>query len=160
MMKGSQKLYLITNKDWTVIDGEPCRVLQFMAFSCIKEGKILRDKKAPDAILTLECKKLSDTVIKGYIWHKIDFGHLWEVFEERTIKENEEVVIFWTEQYYKYWIHRIFPYFMPKLRVHIYRKGWLDYMADPNNWQPESGETPSAKDMLTPILSLKWEGME
>jgi len=161
-MTVSGELRLDTDREWAVIDGEPCRVLAFTPFSLIKNGKVLAGKPTdpyPHAILTLECKKVQG-IIKGYVWHKIDFRHLWEVFETRTVKENEEVIIFWTKRNYKYFWGRYLSYFLPKLRVDIYRKGWLEYMADPKNWEPESGERPSAKEMLTPIVSLKWEGME
>ena len=37
---------------------------------------------------------------------------------------------------------------------------YLEYIADPENWQPESGKRPSTWEMLTPIVDYKWEGME
>jgi hypothetical protein len=157
-MKFSRELSLLTDREWSVIDGEACRVLEFIPWGCIREGKIIADKADPYASVILECKKLPET-IKGYITHKIDFRHLWEVFKERTVKENEEVIIFWTKKHYKIKWLRYFRSF-PELRVDIYRKGHLEFLADPKNWQPESGKRPSAKEMLTPIVSLKWEGME
>ncbi len=162
-MTASDELVLDTDREWSEFDGEALRVLHFTPFSSIKNGKILAGKLTepyPHAILTLECKKVQG-IIKGYVWHKIDFRHLWEVFEEITInKENEEVIIFWTKQHYKIRWMRYFSYFLPKLRVDVCRKGQLEFYADPEKWQPVSGERPSAKEMLTPIVSLKWEGME
>lgn len=165
-MEDPNKLVLDTDKEWSEFDGEALRVLHFTPFSSIKNGKILAGKLTdpyPHAILTLECKQVKGVrnhlLIKGYIWHKIDFRHLWTVFEEFTVNENEEVIIFWTKQHYKIRWLRYFGGF-PKLRVDICRKGQLEFYADPENWQPESGKRPSPKEMLTPFLSLKWDGME
>ena len=151
------ELSLLRDEDWSLIDGEACRVLEFIPWGCIRDGRIIAAKTGPYASVILEWKKSRGT-IKGYITHKIDFRHLWEVFEERTLKENEEVIIFWTKRHYKIRWLRYFRSF-PKLRVDIYRRGYLEFLADPKNWHPESGERPSAKEMLTPIVSLKWEGM-
>jgi len=151
--KASPELSLPTDGEWAVIDGEPCRVLEFIPWGCIREGKIIADKADSYASVILECKKVPET-IKGYITHKIDSRNLWEVFKERAIKENEEVIICWTKQHYKYRWLKYFRSF-PKLRVIIFPTGHLEFMADPN-LKPES---KSYEEMLTPIVDLKPEIM-
>jgi len=157
-MTACEELSLLTDREWSVIDGEACRVLEFIPYGCITEGRIIAGMTGPYASIILECKNIQGT-ITGYITHRIDFRHLWEVFEERTIQENEEVIIIWTKQHYKIKSLRYFRGF-PKLWVLVHRKGYLDFNADPKHWQPESGKRPSTFEMLTPIVSLKWEGME
>jgi len=156
-MKASPELSLLKDREWTVIDGEPCRVVEFTPWSHIKEGKIFGDKKLPYAVVILECKKVKDT-IRGYITHKLDFIHLWKVFKERTVKEDEEVIIYWTIQNYRYRWLKYFSVYLPKLWVLVFPKGHLEFIADPN-WQSESGKRPSSKEMLIPIVNLKPEIM-
>ena len=68
---------LVKESQWSVIDGEPCRVIDFVPMASIKEGKISSiDKTMPYASVVLECKKLP-TETRGFIMHKVDFMHLW-----------------------------------------------------------------------------------
>lgn len=152
-MKISRELSLLKDSEWSVIAEEPCRVIQFTPLSWIKEGKVCGTKTLPYASVILECKKVSNT-IKGYITNKTDFIHLWKVFKERTIKENEEVIVVWTIEHYKHKWLKYFSVFLPKLWVLIFPKGHLEFMADPN-WQPESNGRPSYEEMLSPIASWK-----
>lgn len=152
-MTVSKEIRLDTDKEWSVIDGEFCRVLQFTPYSSVKNGKIHTDKLTEPyahAILTLERKKVQGTM-KGYIWHKIDFRNLWKVFKERTVQENEEVIIIWTKQNYRYTLCRYFSYFMPKLWIAIYPKGHLEILTEPS-LKPEA---MSYKEMLSPIEEFK-----
>jgi len=153
-----EELSLLTDEEWSMIDGEACRVLEFIPYGFIIGGKIIADKTGPYASVMLECKSIKGT-ITGHITHRIDFSHLWKVFEERTIQENEEVIIFWTKQHYKIKLLKHFRSF-PKLWVLVYRKGHFDFIANPEHWQPESGKRPSTYEMLTPIVDYKWEGIE
>ena len=157
-MTASEELVLLKDKEWSVIDGEPCRVVQFDPLSCIKEGEICGNKTLPYTSVHLECKKVQGT-IRGYVTHKIDFTNLWMAFKERTVKENEEVIFIWTVKHYKLPLLKYRSALFPKLRVMIFPKGHLEFMADPN-WQPESGKRPSYQEMLTPIVDLKPEVME
>ncbi len=152
------ELVLLKDREWAVIDGEPCRVLNFTPFSVIENGKIYAGKSLdpyPHAVLTLECKKIQCN-IKGHIWHKIDFRNLWKVFEERRIQDNEEVIIFWTIRHYKYFWGKYLSYFLPKLRVLVCHKGWLEFITH-SGLKPES---MSYEEMLRPIVDLKWSFME
>ncbi len=159
-MKVSEEVSLLRDSEWSVIAEEPCRVIQFAPLSSIKEGKISGTKTLPYASVLLECKKVSGT-IKGNITNKTDFIHLWKVFEERTVKENEEVIVVWTIEHYKYKWLKYFSVFLPKLRVLVCRKGHLEFVADPDgfmadsNWQPKSGKRPSYEEMVCAIVDLK-----
>jgi len=152
-MRVSRVLRLDTDSEWNEFDGESLRVLEFTPYSLIKNRKIHTDKlREPyaHAILTLECKKVQG-LIKGYVWHKIDFRNLWKVFEERTVQENEEVIITWTKQNYKYMWHRYVSYFLPKLWIAIFPKGHLEMIADPS-LRPKS---MSPREFICPIEVFK-----
>lgn len=136
----TEKLTFIKDSDWSTIDGEFCRIIGFVPFgSSVKDGKVQDiGKSTPYASVTLECKKFSNK-ITGHVTHKMDFAHLWAAFKERGIKENEEVVIFWSKKHLKTFA-KIFSLTMPKLWVMICPKGAFELMTDPN-FKPElSGE--------------------
>jgi hypothetical protein len=92
----------------------------------------------------------------GYITHKIDFGNLWAAFKERTVREDEEVLIFWTRRNYKRFV-KLFSAGMPKLIVVICHKGAFD-LFDPS-YMPELTGDARAKAMA-PIAHWKPDVMK
>lgn len=156
------KIALIKDKDWSAIDGEACRVIDFSPLGSVIDinGKLLsEDKTTPYACITLECEKLGQ--IEGYITHKMDFTHLWAAFKERTVKEDEEVIIFWTKKHYKVhsWVGRkLYSAFMPKLWVMICPKEAYDLITN-QNFKPEIAGAARAK-ATSPIVDWKPEVMD
>lgn len=132
-----EEIVLLTDKNWSIIDAEVCRVIDFTPLVPFKNGKIFSHLTMPYASIAIECKKINKK-IKGFITHKLDFIHLWMAFKERTIKENEEVIIFWSIRNYKYKLLRFFPGLFPKLWVMICPKGAFELMTNPNH-KPELG---------------------
>lgn len=131
-----QKIVLLKNKDWSVIDGELCRATNFVPFgSEIKHDKISDLTKGsrylPHASITIECKKLPKEVT-GFICHKQDFENLWEAFKKRKIKRDEEVLIIWTNKHYKYKFFKALSGFLPKIWVMICPKNSYEIMTNPN----------------------------
>jgi len=127
------------DNQWSVIDGELCRVIDFVPLCSIKDGKVLAlDKAAPYASVTIECKKLPEETT-GFIFHKIDFVHLWNAYKERTIKDDEEVIIVWSKKHYKIFA-QIFSVFLPRLWVMICPKGAFELMVNPNHKPELMGE--------------------
>jgi hypothetical protein len=159
MRHNKSGIVLLKDKEWSVIDGEPCRVIDFSPLGSLidADGEIQSiDKTTPYASITLECKKLGKN-IRGYITHKIDFKHLWAAFRERTLKEDEEVIIFWTKKHYKGGVKH-FSAFMPKLRVMVCPKGAFELMINDNH-KPEL--TGLARwNAMAPIVDWKPEVME
>ena len=153
------KIVLIKDSEWSVIDGEPCRVIDFGPFGSLIDidGKVLSiDKTTPYAGVTMECKKLGEN-IRGYITHKMDFQHLWAAFKERTVAEDEEVIIFWTKKHYQR-SARLFSALMPKLRVMVCSKGAFELIVD-SNYNPElTGE--ARWNAMKPIIEWKPDVME
>ena len=116
------EITLIKDGEWSVIDGEPCRVIDFTPWGSVKDGKFVSPLKLmPYATIHIECKKLRKAT--GLITNKMDFMHLWAAFKERTIKQNEEVIIFWSKKNYKIKLLKFFPGFWPKLWVMVCQKG-------------------------------------
>ena len=148
---------LVKDSQWNIVDGEPCKVIDFLPMASIKDGKISAiGKKTPYASVVLECKNVP-TRIKGSITHKVDFMHLWSSFKERGVKQDEEVLIFWTKKHYK-GVYKIASAFLPRLWVMICKKGAFELMTNPDS-QPELHGM--ARALATrPIIEWKPEVME
>jgi hypothetical protein len=148
---------LLKDSQWSVIDGEPCRVIDFVPMASIKEGKIFAiDKTKPYASVALECKKLPTTK-NGFITHKVDFMHLWAAFKERGVKQDEEVLIFWSKKNYTNIIYEIFSAFMPRLWVMICKKGAYKLLANPDSRPELHGEARYLAER--PIVDWKPKSM-
>ncbi len=153
------QIVLIKDSEWSTIDGEPCRVIDFIPLGSLVDidGKVWStDKTIPYASITMECKKLGKN-ISGYITHKMDFKHLWAAFKERTVKEDEEVIIIWTRKHYKRGV-KLFSAFMPKLWVMVFPKGAFELITDDTS-KPEL--TGMARlNAMRPIIDWKPDVME
>lgn len=148
---------LLNDSQWSEIDGEFCRVIDFAPMASIKGGKILAiDKTKPYASVVLECKKLPAET-KGLITHKVDFMHLWLAFKERGIKQDEEVLIFWSKKHYKK-VYKVFSAFLPRLWVMICPKGAFELQTEPS-YRPELKGEARWKAVM-PIIDWKPEVME
>ncbi|MCX5997114.1 MAG: hypothetical protein NTV42_05765 [Chloroflexi bacterium] len=164
-MKNSEsKFVLWKDKEWSQIDGEPCRVVYFgpLGSRVDIDGEIqAMDKFTPYASVTIECKKLGKNV-RGYITHKIDFANLWAAFEDRKVKENEEVIIIWTQKHYKVgsWLGRkLYSAFMPKIWVMVCHRGAFELMTNGNTYNPDlTGEARWKAQQ--PIVQWKPDVME
>lgn len=153
----SSEISLLKDSDWSIIDSEPCRVINFTPMGSVKDGKVIAiDKSTPYASITFECKKLPDR-IKGFICHKMDFEHLWAAFKKRGVKNNEEVIIFYSKKHFRSYA-KIFSAFMPRLWVMICHKGAFELMTDPNHKPEIKGE--ARYKMEKPIIDWKPEVME
>lgn len=133
------EIILRKDSEWSDIDGEVCRVINFTPFAKVENGKVVTPNLAePYASVNLECKKLPQQAT-GFITHKVDFQHLWAAFRDREIGENEEVLISWSKKHLKTPI-KIFSSFMPKIWVMVCRKGAFDLITDPNHRPNLTGE--------------------
>lgn len=127
-----EKAILRKDDEWSVVDGESCRVLDFTPFASVQNGKVVAPNLTdPYASVILECKKMPST-IKGFITHKMDFAHLWTAFKERGVSDNEEVIIIWSTKHYKYKFLKFLSAIYTKIWVMICLKGALEIMVDSN----------------------------
>src|SRR5437016_3817174 len=109
---------LRTDREWSVTDGAPCRVIAFTPSATIHNGKVVtHNRTEPYASVILECKKFPQTTT-GCITHRTDFQHLWNAFRKRGVAENEEVIIFWSNKHLKTYA-KLLSAFMPRLWVMI-----------------------------------------
>jgi len=157
------EVVLLKDSEWSVIDGEACRVTYFDTLGSLVDvdGKVhAMDRTTPYASVTMECKKLGKNVT-GYITHKEDFKHLWAAFKDRKVKDEEEVIICWTRERYKVrsWVgKKLYSAFMPKLWVMVCPKGAHELIVD-SNYKPELwGE--ARWNAMKPIIQWKPEVME
>ena len=154
------KIVLWKDSEWSTIDGEPCRVNHFSplgSFVDIKGKVHVMDKTTPYSSVIIECKKLGKN-ITGYITHKEDFKHLWAAFKDRKVKDDEEVIICWTKEHYRWKLTKFLTPFMPKLWVMVCPKEAYELMVD-SNYKPELwGE--ARWNAMKPIIQWKPEVME
>lgn len=159
-----ENIHLRKDSEWSIIDNEPCRVIEFTPMASVQNGKVLTPNiTEPYASVILECKKIPNT-FRGYICHKMDFQHLWAAFKQRGVQEGEEVIIFYSKQQLKNYA-KLFSAFMPRLWVMICRKGAFELMAEEierrtdTNWKPElSGE--ARWNAMKPIAEWKPDVMK
>jgi len=149
---------MLRDSDWSTIDGELCRVIDFMPMAgSVKNGKVVAfNISTPYASVSLECKKMSGT-ITGFVTHKMDFANLWEAFKERGISDNEEVIIVWLIKHYKN-IYKFSSPFLPRMWVMICHKGAWEMMVNPNSRPDLTGEARARATI--PIVEWKPEVME
>jgi hypothetical protein len=130
---------LLKDKDWSIIDGEPCRVIRFTPFASVKNGKIKDiNLTMPYCSLTIECKKFP-CLATGFITHKVNFMNLWKAFKERGLNDIEEVIIIWTAKHYKTGLLKLMLAAMPKIVVMICHKYAFEALTDPESRPDLSG---------------------
>jgi hypothetical protein len=94
------------------IKGEFLLVRKFLPIASIENNKIKRPTiSMPYAVLSVECPSLKDKYADIYlnVENKMDFRHLWELYQERKVGELEEVIVSYSPIGLK-WLWRAFPY--------------------------------------------------
>ncbi len=84
-MNESQEVTLLKDSDWSAIECEICRVLEFTPLMAeVKDGRVkTSNPNMPYASVVIECPVIQGEA-KGFITHKVDFAMLWAAFNERT----------------------------------------------------------------------------
>ncbi|HUT43863.1 MAG TPA: hypothetical protein VMW95_05960, partial [Desulfobacterales bacterium] len=104
---------------------------------------------------TTENRKIN---LSPFPFFKVDFIHLWAAFKERTIKQDEEVIIIWSKKQYKNIFYKIFSTYMPKLWVMVCPRGAFELEINPG-YRPElQGE--ARWNASKPIMDWKPEVMK
>jgi hypothetical protein len=151
---------LLKDKDWSVIDSEACRVNRFTPLAKILNGKLSSPPMSmPYCSLEIECKKFPCKVT-AFVTHKIDFTNLWKVFKERGVKEDEEVIIFWTTKHYKVKVFKILLTTMPKLIVWICRKNAFEVLNDRTHQVYKELSDEEWSDFIRPIEDYRPDIMQ
>lgn len=136
---------LIIGKDipWENIEKDDLRVKDFTPFALVEQGKI----KSPSTLLPYASLLVESPILPNEatlpVVHKVDFRNLWEVFKERGVKPEEEVVVFYAPS------RGILSTLKPKLHIYIYPKGHQEKIHNPKF---ESGlDTKTWRKWIKPI---------
>ena len=123
---------------WKAMNDYLLRVIKFTPLARVVGNEIQSaESNLPYGILTVECLELNQEFVV-YLTHKVDFLHLWKVFNERGISEEEEVLVgdFASK---RSGFFRIFSSFLPRLWVWICRRGHLERLVN-DDWDGLTGE--------------------
>ena len=110
------------DSDWDAVEGQICKVVEFTPLAEVEDGQVKSAGRAmPYASVELECDARAHRIV-GFITHKLDFKHLWAASNERTIADDEELIIIRNRCGLK-GPAKFFSPFMPKLVVWVCKKG-------------------------------------
>lgn len=154
-MNTLEQTILLKDDDWSAVDGELCRVLEFTPLvETEREGHVKASiSKTPYASVVIECEKTRGNV-KGFITHKVDFSMLWAAFNKplqiRGVRMEiscdpeqgesaREVWFIWTKKRYKR-LAGLFKAILPRLIVMVCPKGAYDLATNPNIRPELTGE--------------------
>ena len=138
------------------IDKEVCRVIKFSPRAKLVDNKVIADHPTdPYAFLTIETKKLSEKV-ELPIFHKDDFKNVFEAFNE--MKDDQEVLIVWSNKFYKNAIFKLSSSILPKLVVWLCQKEAYELITNRDYKRDLDGEARFLAEK--PIKEWKPEVME
>lgn len=124
---------------WGQIEDEITIVKKFHPLAKLENRKVVSTStNSPYAYVTVESSMLK-TQATLPINHKLDFLHLWEVFNIRTVSDSEEVLVHFSRKHHR-GLLGLFSYFLPRLKIMICRNGAYSKMSDPNWWKQSPGE--------------------
>jgi len=122
---------------WKQVEGQFLRVRWCSFFASIEDGTIKADPTGAYAALEVECPSLTDNAVI-VVSSKDDFRHLWELYKERQVEDDEEVLLTCTPVDRKgSW--GLIRMLLPCLDIMVYPKGHLKEAYDPK-FRPKSWE--------------------
>jgi hypothetical protein len=136
---------------WESIEKEACRVKHFTPLAKMEGNKVIAvSKSMPYALLKVESPKLPQEATMPVV-HRLDFKNLWEIFKQRGLGEEEELLVFYVP-FFEKGLKKLFSKGMPKLHFYIYPKGRLEQIYDPTFEKSLDGE--AWRQWIKPIA--KW----
>ena len=87
----------------------------------------------PYAVLTVESPSLKLRAMISVV-HRLDFRNLWEIYEQRRVAAEEEVLLGYMP--YAGFLGPLLRPFLPRLHLLIYPKGALEFFSDPKGRPP------------------------
>jgi len=115
---------------WGDTQGHVFRVKKFTSLASIEQDEIKEPKQSlhntPYALFEVECPCFGyeDTAILLPVAHRLDFRHCWELFNERGIESEEEVLISYLPSEGKF--YKLFGKSLPHLLIEVRPKGSLE----------------------------------
>ena len=130
----SEARSMVIGKDipWGETRGHGFRVKNFTPLASIEKDEIKEPRQilpdTPYALLEVECpfSRYGDAKILLSIAHSLDFRHCWELYKERGIEPEEEVIVSYSPPEGK--VYRLFGKTFPHLHIEVRRKGSLEEM--------------------------------
>jgi len=120
---------------WEQVEGHFLRVKWCSFFASIEDGTIKADPIGAYGALEVECPSLTgDAVI--VVSSKADFRHLWELYKERQVADDEEVLLRCTPVDQKRF-GRLIGVLLPCLDIMVYPKGHFRQAYNPR-FRPQS----------------------
>ena len=113
---------------WKQVEGQLLRVKSHLFVASMQDSKVKAPPVGAYAALEVECAEpTGDALIM--VSHKLDFKHLWELYKERKVLDDEEVLVAYAPV--GRGIGRAARMFLPCLDIMVYPKGWLEEACDP-----------------------------
>jgi len=101
-------------------------------FASIQDGAIQSDQTGSYAALGVECPTLTREALI-VVSNEIDFRHLWELYEDRLVADDEEVLLVHVPADHE-GIGRLVAKSLPCLDIMVYPKGHFKQAYDPGFW--------------------------
>ena len=140
---------------WKTIDKEILRMVEFRPHSKVEGNEVKSIPNFPYAMLDVESPKLQQKATL-YVTHKLDFMNVHNAFDKK--KDGEEILVVWTNNNYKSFLHKLVSATMPKLIVWLCKKGAYELMTDKDHKPELSGEARYLAEK--PLTEWKPEVME
>lgn len=135
----AEQRVLLKDRDWHVLHGDACRIVEFIPMAGISNGEVhALNKATPYAAVTFECAKIPGRA-KGFIYHRLDFLNLTEAMEEKLHREDTEVLMFWSKTHLRGYA-KLFSKFMPRFYIMLCPKGAFELMTNNEHKLELSGE--------------------
>jgi hypothetical protein len=123
---------------WKQVEGQFLRVRWCSFFASIQDGTIEPAPMGSYAALGVECPSLTGEAFI-VVSSKVDFRHLWELYKQRQVADDEEVLLSYAPVDQKR-LGRLIGMLLPCLDIMVYPKGHFEEMYDPN-FKPQSSAT-------------------
>lgn len=120
---------------WKQVEGHLLRVRWCSFFASIEDGTVKLDEPGAYAALVVESPSLTGEALIA-VSSKADFRHLWELYKERQVADDEEVLLSYAPADQKRFWEPI-RMLLPCLDIMVYPKGHLKQAYNPR-FKPQS----------------------
>jgi len=138
--EGGERLIVGKEVSWEAIKGTFCKVTDFVPLATLKGGRITNNTGlAPCCVLTVESAQLPRETLMPVL-HREDFRNLWELFQQRGVNAEEEVIISYMPVSQR-GVLRFVRASKPSFHIFVFPKGQLEKIYD-------AGFRPNASELL------------
>ena len=156
----SQGMLIGRDIPWEEIEDHDFQVKSFLPLTPTEQGKVKAHSTfMPYAMLTVYklSGKFKNMDVLLPVLHKVDFSHLWELYQERGVKSKEEVIVYYAPQ--KSGWRKLFGKTFPHLRIEVRPKGSSKKVVKIMSMPVPSGK--EGEELLESIrLVAEWDPIE